>query len=38
MGEHHNNVILIGTFKEPPKVPSSISVHWLEDGKIAEAA
>jgi hypothetical protein len=33
----HNNVLLIGTFKEPPKVPNTISVHWLEDGKIAEA-
>jgi len=42
MGEHHNNVLLIGTFKEPPKVPAAITVHWLEDGKLinqeAEAA
>jgi hypothetical protein len=38
MGKDHNNVLLIGTFKEPPKVPDAISVHWLEDGKIAEAA
>ena len=34
----HNNVLLIGTFKEPPTVPDTISVHWLEDGKILEAA
>lgn len=38
IGQHHNNVLLIGTFKEPPKVPSAITVHWLEGGQLAEAA
>jgi hypothetical protein len=35
--EAHNNILIIGTFKEPPKVPDSIRVHWLEDGKLVEA-
>jgi hypothetical protein len=35
--EFHNNILIIGTFKEPPKVPDAIRVHWLEDGKLKEA-
>jgi hypothetical protein len=38
VGGEHLNVLLFGTFKEPPKVPKSITVHWLESGKLQEAA
>jgi hypothetical protein len=34
----HRNIFLFGTLKEPPKVPATIKVHWLEKGKIQEAA
>jgi uncharacterized Zn finger protein (UPF0148 family) len=31
----HNNIILIGTLKEAPKLPTSVKVHWLENGEEA---
>jgi hypothetical protein len=31
----HNNIILIGTLKEAPKLPESVKVHWLENGEEA---
>lgn len=31
----HNNILLIGTLKEPPKLPASVTVHWLVDGEEA---
>jgi hypothetical protein len=33
----HNNILLIGTLKEPPKLPASVKVHWLENGEEAAA-
>ena len=32
----HNNIILIGTLKEPPKLPPTVKVHWLENGEEVE--
>jgi hypothetical protein len=32
----HNNIILIGTLKEPPKLPPAVKVHWLENGEEVE--
>lgn len=38
VGGEHKNIFLFGTLKEPPKVPAAIKVHWLENGKVKEAA
>lgn len=32
--ERHNTILLFGTFKTPPRVPSVIAVHWMEAGAI----
>ncbi len=33
VAEDHNNILLIGTLKAPPKLPASVAVHWLVDGE-----
>jgi len=33
VAKEHNNILLIGTLKEPPKLPDSVKVHWLENGE-----
>lgn len=38
VGDEHLNILLFGTFKERPKVPAAITVHWLESGKLEVAA
>ena len=35
--EDHQTILLFGTFKEPPKVPDAIAVHWMQDGAIVKA-
>jgi hypothetical protein len=30
--DDHNNILLFGTFKEAPKLPAAIKVHWFENG------
>lgn len=32
----HNTIMLIGTLKEPPRLPAAIKVHWLVDGEEAK--
>lgn len=36
VAKEHNNILLIGTLKEPPKLPNSVKVHWLENGEEVE--
>ena len=36
VAKDHNNIVLIGTLKEPPKLPPSVKVHWLENGEEVE--
>lgn len=35
VAKDHNNIILLGTLKEAPKLPESVAVHWLVDGEEA---
>jgi hypothetical protein len=35
VADDHNNILLIGTLKEPPKLPANVKVHWLENGEEA---
>jgi len=36
VANEHNTILLLGTLKEPPKLPSTIKVHWLVDGEEAK--
>ena len=29
----HDSILLIGTLKEPPKLPAQVAVHWLVAGE-----
>ena len=36
VAKDHNNILLIGTLKEAPKLPASVKVHWLKNGEEVE--